>query len=926
MMRSFVKKLAFTMALSMVVTTAAPAGAALAATEFTYAYQEAGRVTELNMKAGDEVNLRFLGVKDYKNYTLEWKSNNPLVATVDKNGVVKAVENGVTTIELVIGDGSVYTSTPVIVNVGTGEVNIALGTSKENTSDTYALEVNETVDLGFYGVPNYSAKTYKCTWTSDDTEVATVDKMGVITAVTPGTATVTLTIVNTVTDEVFTASATVVVTAPVVELTYEVKQISDTKATITFNDTVEYTKDDVVFSKFFGDGIEQAWPLKNVEIKDNVITVEPYVAFADGDVYIVKVGVNDEGTKFVTKIGVVDEIRTTFKSLDKDGKAYTNGEEGEEIIVSLDTKLYSNGIDVTNVYGKDDITYTLSAENENVMIDEYAGEVVFSKENVPVTVIATYVYYDENDEEQKVKDVVGMTSELAPAYRVTGVKAWTILSEDQTEVDWNAVRHSVPAYDEGFELVILLTDNYGNIVCTKDNLTHKNLKDVQNYTGSRLETEGYYVTYSSANVEKLLVGEDGSLTTYIKTEIPAIIALNNYFKEEDTFVRNLSAPVVSVKDKRKISKVTVSDSSVTLVTDGEFTTKDIEVKVYDQYNTLWDENADINVTCNVANTTGYDAQVTYAASDKGVITLDGSVIDCDKNTLTLTFKEEDTGKTASLKVSLKDPKRYDSNEDGKVDESDEIKVTSYKLRANNVDQYIEKQADGTVKKAAVNFYTLSNGYEVGTVNEEQTALVVNADQLKLTSKTASKGAQFLVVYAPDGTIVGSTEAASSNGLGLTGTNGKYEVVVANGVTTDASTSSGLQMKYAQVGTYTVKVLQVSSFNKKDEAVFSTKYSTTFKVENNNKAVKFQKQEKLTSDAVSLEDIVVDTLKFTLGGSDWAFTAEMIADVATVENASSGHIVITSVTFNVPLNGKDDTAYYTVTVDVNKSVEVPAYFK
>ena len=96
MMRSFVKKLAFTMALSMVATTAAPAGSAMAATEFTYAYQNAGRVTELNMEAGDEVDLRFIGVKDWKNYTLEWKSNNPSVATVDDGGNVVAVEDGTT--------------------------------------------------------------------------------------------------------------------------------------------------------------------------------------------------------------------------------------------------------------------------------------------------------------------------------------------------------------------------------------------------------------------------------------------------------------------------------------------------------------------------------------------------------------------------------------------------------------------------------------------------------------------------------------------------------------------------------------------------------------------------------------------------------------------------------------------------------------
>jgi hypothetical protein len=138
------------------------------------------------------------------------------------------------------------------------------------------------------------------------------------------------------------------------------------------------------------------------------------------------------------------------------------------------------------------------------------------------------------------------------------------------------------------------------------------------------------------------------------------------------------------------------------------------------------------------------------------------------------------------------------------------------------------------------------------------------------------------------------------------------------------------MKYDKTGTYTVKVLQVSSFNKKGEAVFSTKYSTNFKVENKNAAVALMKQEKIETTETNIADIVKDTLKFTLGGSEWKdFAATMVVTDPTktvwVENEESSYIVINKVTINVPLNGKDDTTYYTVTVDVNKAVKVPADF-
>ncbi len=907
MMKSFFKKLAFVMALAMVVTTAAPAAlSAYAATEFTYAYQNAGAVDTLYMKAGDEVDLCFKGVKDYKNYDLQWKSANPLVATVDTKGIVKAVENGTTTIELVVGDGSVYTSTPVKVVVGE-EVKVALGTSKDDTFTTKTLAVGTSVDLGFYGVPNWSETNYSYTWISNAPEVAKVDQKGNVVAVASGSATVTVAIVNNVTGETLTVAPVVfTVPTPVVELSYEVKQVSDTTAKLVFNQDVNFNKDDVTLEIVYDGGFTANWPIKDFTCKNNEITFAPYVPFQDGDDFLIKVGAEDEGTAFETKIGVVDQVVVTYKTVELGdmgkGKAYTNGEDGEELTVQMSAKLYSNGVDVSAVYSAADVVYTLSQENEFAMIDEYAGTIVFSKAGVPVTVIANYVYYDENDEEKKVPTVVEMTSEMAPAYTVTGVKAWTIANGDT--IDWSKPVHNVPAYDGG-TIVALITDNYGNVAATADGYTHKNAGTVQNFSDSRFAAEGYYVTYSSANVEKLLVGYDGTLTTYTQTAIPAIFALRNTASEaEDQLVRNIYAGTVTVKEGRKLDKITASTSSLTLVTDGDYTTGDFTIKAFDQYGGAWTNAENIEVTCSVANTTNIPASGAFAKEQKYY--LDGADIECDKSTFTLTFKVG--GKTASVKVNLKDPKYYAADEDGIVDD---IKVTSYQLEATAANQTIAKEADGTSVAAKINYYTLSNGYKVGTKGD--VTLVTSADDLKLTTATTTKGEQFIVVYYPNGNIVG---AVNAKGLGVAGADGKYTVTVANAV-------DG-QMQYDATGTYTVKVLQVSSFNKKDEAVFSTKYSSNFKVENNNKAVALMKQEKLETTETAIQDIVAETLKFTLGGSEWKkFTAAMVASAKVVENEESSYIVITEVTINVPLNGDNDGTFYTVTVPVNKAVKVPA---
>ena len=785
------------------------------------------------------------------------------------------------------------------------EAGIALQ-GKKTTVEAIDVEVGgEVVDLCFLGAPADWKSAFA--WTSGDETIASVDRAGKVTGLKAGETTVTITAGA---DGSYKHTVKVTVTEPKVEVAYEVKQVSDTKAQLVFNQNVSLTKNDVTLEIVYDGGFTAAWPIKNFECKDNVVTFEPYVAFNDGDTFIIKAGAADEGTTFTTKIGVVDQVIVSYKTVEfgdlgKD-KAYTNGEEGTELTVQMSAKLYSNGIDVTNVYDTADVVYTLSEENEYAMIDEYAGTIVFSKAGVAVNVLANYVYYDDNDEEQKVPTVCPIISEMAPTYTVTGVKAWTVIAEDATEVDWSKIKHDVPAYDNYYKIVALITDNYGNLVSTVDGLTHKNMKDVQNYSDSRFANEGYWITYSSANVEKLLVGDNGTLTTYTKATVPAIFALrNSYVETDDQFVRNIYAATVTVKDARKLDKITLDNSSLTLVTDGEYTTGKVTLKAYDQYGGDWTNKVALNVSSSVAATNNSIGD--YDLYGKMEFNFDGSEIDCEKNTFTLTFKA-DNSKTATLKINLKDPKYYDHDDDATTAEV--IKVTSYQLAATGANQTVAKQADykGSVA-AEVNYYTLSNGYKVGTRSD--VTLVTNADQLKLTTATATKGQQFIVIYNPDNAIVGEVDA---KGLGVAGGAGKYTVTVADDL-------SG-QMQYAKTGTYTVKVLQVSSFNKKDEAVFSTKYSTSFKVDNNNAAVALMKQEKLETAETAIQDIVVDTLKFTLGGSEWKkLTAAMVAGAKVVENEESGYIVIEKVTINVPLNGDNDSIYYTVEVPVNKAVKV-----
>lgn len=112
-MKSFFKKLAFVMALAMVVSLAAPAATAAHADEAGIALQGTNTIVatyELE-KDGASVDFCFKGApKDWKT-TYKWTSSDEAVATVDKAGVVTPVAAGTATITITAGADASYVQT-----------------------------------------------------------------------------------------------------------------------------------------------------------------------------------------------------------------------------------------------------------------------------------------------------------------------------------------------------------------------------------------------------------------------------------------------------------------------------------------------------------------------------------------------------------------------------------------------------------------------------------------------------------------------------------------------------------------------------------------------------------------------------------------------------------------------------------------------
>lgn len=121
---------------------------------------------------------------------LRWTSSNDTIAFVDQLGRVKAVNNGTCTVTVETLDGSVSASCEVTSNW----TYVAVDSVVLDPQDMQLTEGQaDTVDVFFY--PE-SATEQEVVWHSEDPDIATVDALGRVTALSPGVALIVATAVN----------------------------------------------------------------------------------------------------------------------------------------------------------------------------------------------------------------------------------------------------------------------------------------------------------------------------------------------------------------------------------------------------------------------------------------------------------------------------------------------------------------------------------------------------------------------------------------------------------------------------------------------------------------------------------------------------------------------------------------------------------
>jgi uncharacterized protein YjdB len=142
------------------------------------------------------------------NKNVTFTSSLPEVATVDAaTGLVTAVANGETTITVTTEDGSKQATAKITVNIP--PVSVAV-TGVTLTPETAELKnVGETLQLTAAVSPE-NATNKSVTFSSNNTQVAIVSASGLVTAVSEGTATITV----TTADGNKTATSVITVTLP----------------------------------------------------------------------------------------------------------------------------------------------------------------------------------------------------------------------------------------------------------------------------------------------------------------------------------------------------------------------------------------------------------------------------------------------------------------------------------------------------------------------------------------------------------------------------------------------------------------------------------------------------------------------------------------------------------------------------------------
>lgn len=533
MKKNFFKKLASVTALALVVTSAAPAGVASAATAPSL------NVSSKTLYVGKKFDINIKNKPSSATYT--WSSSDKTVATVAKGGIVTAKKSGTATVKVVIKTKKTSKTLKATFTVKESATKVAIS----NPTDTVGIgekvyDFNRTLTTKSGG-----KSTDKTFWViTDDTAGTTVDANGVISTTKPGefkiqavTATSKANFeagVTTATSDVLTVKVPVAVAG--------VKQTTVNKLIVTFNTDVSklVKASDLAIENVATHSVVN---VKGIEFSADgkVATVETYLNFADAKEYSLTYAGKE--TKFTASVGAVASI-----TLDTQTVVF-----GKETQIKY-TLFDANGVDVTSVADTTRVTTDVDTTKGYTTGTEAAKKItLFTKGDTAKVKVTYHTYKYENNAEvtYSAEGVITAVDETATTignydnYTIAKTEPnWAKLTENNTKLAVN---------DKDYKIFVKATDSAKNTI-----------------TSSSL-------TFTSANNSILLVANDGSLTPVKEgtTYVVASYKGNAVWTFPVTVVADRKATSVIVKD----SKYSVTVSNAVAAADQQT----VEVEVKDQF-------------------------------------------------------------------------------------------------------------------------------------------------------------------------------------------------------------------------------------------------------------------------------------------------------------------------------------------------------
>ena len=229
-------------AITAVVTNNTDKSGATATATFTVTGASTSTITALSITPGSqEVTLPTIGsalqtvnfvaigtvgstgIQSNVTTLVSWSSSNPLVATIDTNGVATALSQGSTTITAIATnkDGSVATTTATLTVLGVASEPLLSLAITPSSQSVLVGQTSQLIAIGTFSsgsaTPGTRDMTNLVTWASSNTAVATITPNGgMVTAVGQGTAVITAEAKNP-DNSVVTATATFTVSGTATE-------------------------------------------------------------------------------------------------------------------------------------------------------------------------------------------------------------------------------------------------------------------------------------------------------------------------------------------------------------------------------------------------------------------------------------------------------------------------------------------------------------------------------------------------------------------------------------------------------------------------------------------------------------------------------------------------------------------------------------